>query len=346
MESIRKNDLNSLLTLREGPCVSMYLTASPKLDSPERLAAFRSELKRAQFLLATQYRTAQVEAVLDHLRNTFLHASRARPHSHLALFSSPKFSGYLHHSLTGTVRTVVANSFHVRPLLPWMDSTGLATALVARRGELQEWRLFPGEPELVTVHEVRGGIADLAALLETLRPKGNAPLVVAANSPHTVDFVRHLFRHPTVLALAADGPLTVEQWLPKAEDFVQRWRLQREHRTLDEYLLHMDTPRSCSSLPLMAQTLRQRRAEVMLVNRSAFLWNSTGRHLEGMSMSAAQRNGQDDDLVDDLVEEALRRRIPVVEVDYMPRARPVAVILRGGSARRPIGSAKERHPEL
>jgi len=121
MRALTIDDLRTLIANDAAPCVSIYLPTH-RGGGPDDKQRYAGLVRRARGLLATSYSQAQIDAVcapLDALAKDELWSQSL---DGLAVFRSQDFSVYYRLPLALTELCVVADSFHIRPLLRFLQS--------------------------------------------------------------------------------------------------------------------------------------------------------------------------------------------------------------------------------
>lgn len=114
-EKISHNELISLTSVQEGPCVSIYIpTILPKKTLQLEYEAL---LRRASHLLLFDNRTSLREHLLDTLNRFTPSEYFSGKDKGLALFVNKHWNSYYTTGYELPSKTVVADSFHLKPLL-------------------------------------------------------------------------------------------------------------------------------------------------------------------------------------------------------------------------------------
>ena len=175
VRAFRAEDLTRLLAAQPNPCVSLYLPTHRKhpewKQDPVR---FRALVSRAEALLAERSAPADIERVLGPVR-----ALEREPHweyslDGLAVFSSPAFSAAYRIPSAVTERVVVADTFHVKPLVRFLHTNRRYYALALSQNAVT---LYEGSP-------FGAGAVDLAAMPQNLRDAIGSPDADRALSRH------------------------------------------------------------------------------------------------------------------------------------------------------------------
>jgi hypothetical protein len=166
-----RDDLQRLLASHETPCVSLFLPTHrhpPQSDQdPVRL---RNLVKEAEAQLASADLPEGAESLLEPVIDLARSRGWAPPRDGLAVFRSPDFLAHYPVPMTVPERVVVADTFHVRPLLRFLQRRERYYLLALSQKDV---RLYEGTPfalEAVDVdlpaslHEALGSEHDPAFL--------------------------------------------------------------------------------------------------------------------------------------------------------------------------------------
>lgn len=121
MRALTIDDLRTLIAHDAAPCVSIYLPTH-RGGGPDDRQRYSGLVRRARELLATAYTPAQIDAVCAPLEGLAKDDVWTNALDGLAVFRSKDFSVYYRLPLTFTETCVVADSFHIRPLLRYLQS--------------------------------------------------------------------------------------------------------------------------------------------------------------------------------------------------------------------------------
>lgn len=123
MKKFSQENLDQLLAHNEGPCVSIYFDLKPPFLSPKNVSRLRRLLREAEVELLARFGKAHTFRLISQFK-MFAHLqSELRNAKTVCLFSSPQVAGFFPVNDELPRRVVVANSFHIKPLLPYMNPT-------------------------------------------------------------------------------------------------------------------------------------------------------------------------------------------------------------------------------
>jgi hypothetical protein len=143
MRPITNHALSGLLVAQSPPCVSVYLPRQRSYpDSQQDSRHYRNLLDRAEESLRRKYPAAQVQPLLARLRHlTDDAAFWTQRRDGLAVLASPATLDVFDLPRPVPERVIVADSFHVKPLLRIVQSAGRFHVLCLQR---EAMRLYEG----------------------------------------------------------------------------------------------------------------------------------------------------------------------------------------------------------
>ncbi|HEX5031637.1 MAG TPA: hypothetical protein VFX78_09295 [Candidatus Eisenbacteria bacterium] len=372
VQTFRSEDLKPLLQAAGAPCVSIYLPTSRRFpEKRQDPLRYRNLVDKAAALLKQD--APDAEAMIAPLRALEQESHWQRSLDGFAAFLSPSLAAAYRVSASLPEIAVVADSFHVKPLLRLKhEATRYFVLAVSQKSA----RLFeggplgasavdvPGLPQSVTdalgevVNERRlmtlhaGGAAyhgygpgkeetkeDLLsyfhvidkALREFLHGE-RAPLLLAAvkyYQPiyHEANTYPHLmatmlegsYEHANGDKIHADAWPIVSAAAPRGfEPWVERYKTS--------------APSGLASdrIESVAEAVIQGRVSCVLAAEGETVWGILDRATGSVERRERQLDAVDDDLLDDLCEEALKRggEAFVVPRASMPTASPIAAVFR------------------
>ena len=355
VRTFRTEDLRRLLEPPEPPCVSIYLPTHrrfpEKRQDPTR---YRALLSRAESALAGRSATGDVDRLLGPLRGLEQCAHWEHSLDGLAVFSSGEFQAAYRLPVPVPEGAFVADSFHVKPLIPFLHANQRYFALALSQNAVS---LYEGGPLGAAQVELRGVPASLRAALGvpdfdrsvTGHPGGPAGLVLYGRGPgrevtkeSLVKFFRqidhglheYLREERAPLILAAVGyyhPLYREvNTYPHLLEPGLDGNFERENGDG----IH------AGAWPIVSQALGREIAERTERYRELAGTGLASDRIDEIAdaipagrvrvMLAAAGDRYETEQVDDLCEEALKRHaeVFVIPPDAMPTSSPVAAIYR------------------
>jgi hypothetical protein len=355
MQQVTTEHLNALLAAQEPPCISLYLRTHRR--HPERDGdpiRYRNSLREMEASLSQRFPTRDIRALLAPFRalGDDREFWNQRTEGLAILSAGDKFQVFdLQRPVADLL--VVADSFHVKPLLRVLQSADRFQVLCVG---LHGGRLFEGNRDALDPVEVSAAISapmvreakqshkdtSHADLLGWLRPIATAvqaqhskpsglPLLLVA-----LPEMQHAFREASRNPALVDGGVTVN---PDSLD-VEALRVQAWQQFEPHYLARLgqliDTFESARAKGQGAHLIEDV-AAAAVAGRIGTLLVEADREIPGRldpATGAISRadlaDPEVDDLIDDIAEAVLRARgeVVVVPTERMPGECGLAAILR------------------
>lgn len=357
---LKTEDLLALTHIAKGPCISLYL---PLNDQNEQTIAeeFESLVKTVQVLL---HQTPQKENILEILYSVNpldLVPSHSTCRG-LALFYSPNLQGFYCTTQSLPSKVIVAESFHLRPLLEHLDKDARynvlildsAEALLFRctKGQRQELHHFVFQEGNTTdrIHWRRQGETHSVNLphVKALRGRGkkintmflrwvhsrilkeeklvDLPLFIFTTDLLYLSF-REIFKHPDMIFQRVE-PIVMadeEPYFHKAEELMNiRAKKERERQIFEDKQKEL-----LIDLRQITKEALRGHISTLYLRRDAEVWAELYRKSAQFEIHPQQQTDTDDDLLDDLACEVIKHggKVIVLSAEEMPTTEPAAAIL-------------------
>lgn len=123
MPMLTVDEFRSLLGASGSPCISLYMPTSRSFpESEQNGVRYLNQVRKAEELLARTYPAKVVAKHIDPLHQLARREPWNPPAEGFALFSSEKLGAYYSLPIRMPERVVVAESFHVRPLVRFLQA--------------------------------------------------------------------------------------------------------------------------------------------------------------------------------------------------------------------------------
>lgn len=376
VRQFRAEEMQRLLAPSPSPCISIYLPTSrrfpEKRQDPTR---YRDLVNRAEALLAESPAAAGAAGMLAILRSLDDSPHWEYSLDGLAVFLSPNLSAAYRLPITVPERAVVADSFHVKPLIRFLHSNaryfvlsvsqnavslyegspfGGGTVDVASLPQsLRDAIVVPEYDRAVTAHgggmggvafHGRGGAKEETkesllkyfraidkGLREFLRDE-RAPLLLAS-----VKYYHPIYReantYPHLLPEMLEGNyehVNGDQIHAEAWPIVSAGFERQTAEWADRYRALAGNGLASDDIEAIAQATLSGRVRAVLAADGESVWGKLDRKTGAITHHDRQIGSDDDDLLDDLCEECLKRgaEVYVVPRAVMPTASPIAAVYR------------------
>jgi len=359
MKHLSISDLQFLETQTSGahtPKVSLYL---PKKAQRSRGIQVVNMLKKAEQLMLKDHEEAVVREYMRPLwRATDSEINRLNTGS-LAIFHSPDITGYMSLPFEVKEMAVVSDSFHIKPLLKWLQTPhrfflltlSMKKANLYRGSHTSLERVFslhseelegPSIKEKATTRENK--VSEIKKNLESrflhhvakeLPHHVNtesAPLILAGVKELQSKF-RSLVNYPHLWQHGLDGNfdrLAREKLHQLAIPLVKEAQQGSETHYLNDYELAQSAQKTCENLQEISRRIVTAEVDTLFVAEEEVLWGIFDPQTGNLRVHENQLDSKDDDILDDLAEWTLRKggKVVVLPKNKMPQNKSVTAILR------------------
>jgi hypothetical protein len=328
MKRIRPQDLFQRSVLGSSSCISIYLNDLSKLET---------QLLEVTRLTAGDLTISQLKALVDPLRrfkNSRRWASLKGP---VAFFLSRDFAGYVTLPFATKDLVVVALSFHVKPLIKWMEREKPYFVIQVQD---KEACLFQGSFKGLSVlqkfafesPEKAGLILQgLDKTLYSLIRGTRFPVLIYGPQP----IAEKIYRKARFKKLIALPFQTIAEDVGQSE--LHRHSVQAlephhqriESLEIEKYWTAKMEGRTSCNLQEIVHLALDGKVRHLFINEKMNIWGHINFYNGKLTYHPNQRNSMDDDVLDDLAELVLyhKGRVTVLSGDRMPESHAAAAIL-------------------
>lgn len=342
-ERIEARNLRQLMYPQEGPCVSIYLSTTTWRDA---LPGFVEEIQgRLQRLVGTEVKEASLKPLraLPQVLAQIEKRGDLGRYKGVGVFRSQSTIGYVLLREPVEEQAVVADSFHLRPLIDWIQESHKYYVMTLTSERVQ---LYLGTPQVLESlteytpgpeHRVnrKGAVMTdkfFFTINERLRKSGelgHCPLILMG-SPELVRAYRDVNSYSSVI----DEPVGAHFALDNIESLRERilplirsWYSEKEATALSEFSKGRDHKRAVDQIEEIARASIKGRVKTLILAKGVHLWGllSGGK----VAMQDANESLRADDVLDDLAEQVVARGGQVISLDSrrMPTGSPIAAVL-------------------
>ncbi len=331
------------------PKLTIYLSVG---DSPRAIEELRSELRcmveEAKAYLKRRLPPLQIETFLRPVRE-FATPGRliGQPGYSIGIFRSQETFRVLTLPFEVDRLCVVANSYHVKPLIKWarLDSRFFLLGVDSEGASLYRGSLasFQSVDRALFPAKVTDGLAkrDYRPLRETLSwidewlrayvTNTDTPMYLVGNREvlkEVSDELGYSSIDRTPLAFSFRKERAAE-YCEDARKRIKARYLREVESALIEYFHAQDRKLTLGTLQQIARSAAEGRIKKLFVAEDVRFWGRMDRTTGKVQLHPMQLNSEDDDLLDDLAELVLSRggEVVVGKLEQLPYGRPVSAIL-------------------
>jgi hypothetical protein len=333
----------------ETPCVSIYL---PRQNSSHTVAQRKFRLirllKQAERLITQDYGPVRAKQFVTEFWRCDPTRLVEQYGLSIAFFHDQDFTGAIPLPMEVEERVVVAQSFHIKPLLAWLQSAPPFWLISLSTHQV---RLFEGNPWEIKLREViehasgsgeptRGTLTKEQVRQFFLRAEeGLHPILREDRHPIVIAGVawlhpiyRRISRDPDLVAHAIYG--NVERWGEEklrlaAFETLSKLLDRAKKEAIAEFERLAWTGNASDDLVEVARAAVKGRVRKIILASDQMLWGKLHPKSGNITLHPHQLDTQDDDILDDLAEIVLANggKVLCVPSQDLPTGSPVAAVM-------------------
>jgi len=311
------------------PCLSLYASTERELVSL---------LGKAEELGLKKYEAETLDLLLRPVHGFLKRQQRELADSPIAIFSSKGFAGFSLLPFSAKPVAVVSNSFHVKPLLKWMQREHPFSFLQLNENEAV---LFQGslsyfeEIERLPYRELRtmdGVFNALDRAVYRSIQSSRVPLLLGGDLD-LIQAYKSISGYKAILdgeirdsSVLVDHEKLHAAAIKELEPFLE----QREDALLGSYRAAERGGRTSAMLQEIVQLALTNRIKHLFINEKMNVWGRINTDTASFTYSP-QQTAPEDDVLDDLAEIVLKRHgaVTVLPSSKMPNGKAACAILSG-----------------
>jgi hypothetical protein len=315
----------------DAPCLSLYASSERELAQL---------IEKAEELGLKSYDGATVDRLLKPMHTAFKYLGSSGLAYPIALFSTKGFSGYAKLPFATKPLSVVASSFHVKPLLKWMQREHPFSLLSMRE---KEAILYQGslsyfeELERLEYRELRtmdGVFNALDRAVYRSIQSSRVPLILAGDV-ELIEIYKSVSGYRGIVDDSIVDPNIfedLERLHTSSVKILEPFLEQKEASHLNSYLVAERGGRTSSVLQEIVQLALARKIKHLFVNEKMNVWGKID-HETGAFTYSPKQTETTDDVLDDLAEIVVRNHglVTVLPPNKMPGGRAACAILTGSA---------------
>lgn len=366
MKVLTINNIDMLNHSSKGPMLSLYLSVDTSLHTSKTIdQRFRDLLNKAEFYLLKDYPRSLVNQFIDSLNKEHdnLISRLSSFDKGIAIFQEIK-GGFIDLKvikLQSEIQdlVIVANSFHVKPLLRIKKYVGgyfiltmssrAINVMIENRGDLVRIESYRNEPNqmLKEKKKYEDFFSDSAAEINKLIQAYRLPVVLCGVRSHI-----HLMKQFIEPSLLLEDTIIENIEKIKFEDFQMKvnemlipYYAKTESNTLKEIEEFETNPKMISLLEDIAVEAIQGNVAKLFVLEKKYIWGSLDKKTGKIEIYPKQQNSYDDDLLDDLCQMVLSKNGEVVVVRDQQhfKENSALALVRNSNERIQFNSSKKKY---
>lgn len=319
---IPSEKLSLILDPSAKPCVTFYIPrVSKTFNKQERKNLFLAFARQAEEVLKRDHSFEFSQELIKRLWLSNPYAELDKYHCAVGFFHNSQFTGLL--PLNGEIdpKVIVADSFHIKPILGWLQETPPHYLLTLSSREI---RIYEGDAwdlrfvksitdetneqskksqKVQTQEFFHRAETEIASLVK----EDQRPIVIAG-----VDWVQSLYRkvskNPQLLASNIRGDIRRFGLLAlkEASSYALRELFQKTKKKLFvDFELARSKGKTLSDLGEISKAAVEGRVKKILIARDQVIWGEIARNTGDLRIHHHQMNAKDDDILDNLAEKVM-----------------------------------------
>lgn len=325
MKELTLQDLKSITEARTAPMISIYLSRDSRTDTKPFPERWKHSLQKAEGLLLKDYTRSFVHAFLEPLRQATFYRHLEPVDKGLIVFHSPQEQGFLRVQTAIHDLVVVADSFHIKPLLRirnnekgyflisvtpknitvYVETNAHLYRLDSIRNSELDDQMKGAQLKAAT----RAFFTDTALSINKTLAQYKLPVILAGASDETHQ-MKKLLQSPFVLDDVITG--TIEQ-ISKNEirqrcfDLLEPYYRKRELEAVTELKLAIKQNQAIIFIEDIALSAVLGKVEKLFVVENRQIWGRVNHRTGEISITPRQTDSHDDDILDDISQIVLSR---------------------------------------
>ena len=330
MRELMSGDLKAINEANFAPMISIYLS---KEDGSQDIRAldekWKASLSRAKFFLLKDYTPSFVDAFLEPLRNDDLLQKMEHVDKGMIVFFSEKEKGYMRVQTIINDLVVVADSFHIKPLIRIKNtargfflismSSKAINLLVETNGHLyrlETYRneIFEGNSGKSTRSDPKDFIAQTAIELNKMIAAYKLPIILSGVRDH-LGHMRKFLDHSMLLEESVVGNverLKTDELREKCFNLLEPYYLRKEIEAINQLNIAVMRNQAITYIEDIAVSAVYGKIKKLFVLEDRQLWGAVNKLTGEIFISPRQLNSHDDDILDDICQIVLNKGGEVV----------------------------------
>ncbi len=330
MKELMNQDLKSITEANSAPMISIYLSLDASLDMRALTEKWKESLSKAEFFLLKDYTRSFVHAFMEPLKAAPFMDKLEHLDKGIIVFYSNEYQGYLRVQSTINDLVVVADSFHIKPLLRIKNNERgfFLVAISARAVNVSveiNGHLYRMDSIKNPVREedqntnkskpdAKDFIAHAAAELNKSLSLYKLPIILAGVTEHLGQMKRSL-HHSMILEESIVGNverMKAEELREKCFELLEPYYHRKEEEAINELNLAVKKNVAITYIEDIAVSAVYGKIKKLFVVENKQLWGVVDKHTGEIFISPKQTNSHDDDILDDICQLVLAKGGEVV----------------------------------
>jgi hypothetical protein len=334
MKELMNQDLKVINEASSAPMVSIYLSTEGTWDLKTLIEKWKESLSRAEYFLEKDYTKSFINSFMEPLWLSDCLKHLEHLDKGIAVFYCDKFQGYMRSQTSINDLVVVADSFHIKPLIRiknnekgfflisismkaikvWGESNGHLYHLDTFRNESEYNENINVNTNKSLTASPREFIAQTAVELNKMLSVYKLPIILAGVSEHLGQMKKFL-DHSMILKETIIGNVErakSDELREKCFELLEPFYRQREIEMVEELNLSVKKNHAITYIEDIAVSAVYGKIKKLFVVENRHLWGSLNKTTGEVFISPRQIDSHDDDILDDICQMVLSKGGEVV----------------------------------
>lgn len=334
MKELMNQDLKAITEADSTHMISIYLSKEGAFDLKALNEKWKDSLTKAEHFLLKDYTKSYVTSFMEPLWLSDVFQKMEHLDKGIIIFYSPVLSGYLRVQSSISDLVVVADSFHIKPLLRiknnergfflismsaravnvWVETNGHLYRLETFRNEFEAEENINKNTNKIPKMSPREFIAHAATELNKILSIYKLPIILAGVNEHLGQMKKFL-DHSMVLNESIPGNVErerIEDLRARCFELLEPFYRQKELQAIEEINLAVKKNRAITYIEDIAVSAAYGKIKKLFVLENRHLWGTVNKVSGEIFISPRQLNSHDDDILDDICQMVLTRGGEVV----------------------------------
>ena len=333
MKELLNQDLKAITEADSAPMISIYLSKEGAIDMKALNEKWKESLSKAEYFLAKDYGKSFVHSFMEPLWLTDCVQKLEHLDKGIIVFYSAVMQGYLRVQTSLNDLVVVADSFHIKPLLRIKNnergfflvsiSVKAINVWVEINGHLYRMETFRNEAELEdnnskntnkNPRESKDFISYIATDLNKLLSTYKLPIILAGVQEH-LGHMRKYLDHTMVLEESIIGNVErekIEVLREKCFELLEPYYRKKELKAIEELNLAVSKNNAITYIEDIAVSAVYGKIRKLFVVENRQIWGEINKQTGEIFISPLQTDSHDDDILDDICQIVLAHNGEVV----------------------------------
>lgn len=329
MKELTSQDLKAIAEASSAPMISIYISNSGTLDMRALNEKWKESLNKAEFFLLKDYTPSVVGAFISPLKESKYLQTMQHLDKGFIVFYSEKLSGYMKVQTEINDLVVVADTFHIKPLIRIKNnergfflismSAKAINVLVESNGHLYRMETFSNKileqnSSKPTRANPKDFIAQSSVDINKLLASYKMPIILAGVKDH-LGHMKKFLDHSMLLEDSIIGnveKMKTDELREKCFDLLGPYYLRKELDAVEELNMAVKKNHAITYIEDIAVSAVYGKVKKLFVVENKQLWGAINKLTGEIFISPRQLNSHDDDILDDICQIVLGRGGEVV----------------------------------